>query len=141
MMTRCNELIAYADGATGHKNSHTGAGAVLLDGRGRIVAWANRRLDDMTNNEAEYAGLVLALELAAQRQPGRLRVCLDSAVVVGQMNGRCGVRSPSLKSWHRRACQLARRLRRVTYQHIPRERNRLADALAYEALTGHILRG
>lgn len=135
------ELIAYADGATGHRNRHTGVGAVLLDGKGRILAWANRRLDDMTNNEAEYAGLILALELALQRHPRRLRVYLDSAVVVGQMTGRCGVRSASLQHWHRRACQLARRLSRVTYQHVPRERNRLADALAFEALTGRILTG
>ena len=35
----------------------------------------------------------------------------------------------------------SRRLRRVTYSHVPRERNRLADALANEALGGRILRG
>lgn len=140
-MRGSDELIAYADGATGHRNKHTGVGAVLLNGEGHIVAWANRQLEEMTNNEAEYAGLVLALELAAEYRPGRLHVYLDSAVVVRQMNGRYGVRSPALKGWHRRACQLARRLRQVTYKHIPRERNRLADAMAYEALTGRILRG
>jgi ribonuclease HI len=136
-----DELVAYADGATGHQNNHTGVGAVLLDGKGHILAWANRRLEQMTNNEAEYAGLVLALEMAARLQPRRLRIYLDSAVVVGQMKGECGVRSATLKPWHLRACRLARRLKQVTYQHIPRERNRLADALAYEALTGRVLEG
>lgn len=135
------ELIVYADGATGHRNKNTGVGAVLLDGKGHILAWANRQLDDMTNNEAEYAGLILALEIAADFSPNRLRVFLDSAVVVRQMNGYCGVRSSTLKPWHRHACRLARRLKQVTYQHIPRQRNRLADALAYEALTGRILKG
>ncbi len=136
-----DELVAYADGATGYRNDHTGVGAVLLDGQGHILVWGNRRLGQMTNNEAEYAGLVLALELAARLQPRRLRVYLDSAVVVGQMNGECGVRSKALKPWHRRACHLAQRLEQVTYHHVPRQRNRLADALANEALVGRILSG
>lgn len=139
-MPREVELIAYADGAIGHKSDHTGAAAVLLDSSGEIHAWRNRRLGRMTNNEAEYAGLVLALELAARLRPRGLRVYLDSAVVVGQMNGDCAVRSKGLKPWHRRACQLARQLKNVTYHHVPRHRNRLADALANEALLGHILK-
>jgi ribonuclease HI len=140
-MTQRDELIAYADGATGHMNSHTGVGAILLTKQGQILAWGNRRLDDMTNNEAEYAGLVLALEMAAHLQPRRLRVRLDSEVVVGQMNGRCSVRSNRLKPWHRRACHLARQLKRVVYEHVPRQRNCLADALAQEALVGQLLQG
>lgn len=140
-MRRRESLIAYADGAIGHQNDRTGVGAVLLDGGGRVLALGNRQLEEMTNNEAEYAGLVLALEIAACARPRQLRVFLDSAVVVGQMNGECAVRSPGMKRWHLRACHAARKLRRVTYQHIPRERNMLADALANEALHGRIIRG
>jgi len=138
-MVDANKLVAYADGAIGDGRSHTGVGAVLMDGRGRILVWGNRRLGPMTNNEAEYAGLVLALELAIPLRPRRLQVYLDSAVVVGQMNGDCQVRSQKLKPWHRRACHLAQRVAQVTYQHVPRQRNRLADALANEALCGQIL--
>ena len=140
-MRRKDTLIAYADGAIGHENENTGVGAVLIDGKGRVLALGNRQLEEMTNNEAEYAGLVLALEIAARARPRMLRVFLDSAVVVGQMTGRCAVRSPGMKKWHMRACHAARKLRRVTYQHIPRERNMLADALANEALNGRILKG
>jgi ribonuclease HI len=140
-MRRRGTLTAYADGAIGNGSEHTGVGAIVLDGRGQILLWSNRRLGKMTNNEAEYAGLVLALELALALKPRELRVYLDSAVVVGQMNGRYGVKSRALKPWHRRACHLACQLRQVTYSHVPRERNRLADALANEALEGHILCG
>lgn len=136
-----DELVAYADGAIGYRSDYTGVGAVLLDGQGHILVWGNRRLGQMTNNEAEYAGLVLALELAARLRPRRLRVYLDSAVVVGQMSGEYSVRSRALKPWHRRACHLAQRLGQVTYHHVPRQRNRLADALANEALVGQILSG
>jgi len=140
-MNKRIDLIAYADGAIGYRSDYTGVGAVLLDDQDRILVWGNRRLGQMTNNEAEYAGLVLALELAISLRPDRLRVYLDSEVVVGQMNGKFGVRSKGLKPWHRRACQLARRLVEVSYYHVPRQRNRLADALANEALAGRILSG
>ena len=58
----------------------------------------------MTNNEAEYAGLILALELALSLNPEQLSVYLDSTVVVGQMNGDCGVHAKALQVWHRKAC-------------------------------------
>jgi ribonuclease HI len=134
-------LKIYVDGAIGDGCAGTGAGALIEDGDGRILAWANRALGRMTNNEAEYAGLVLGLELAARYHPGEVHVYSDSQVMVNQMTGRFGVRSPALKRWHRQACELARALPRVVYRHIPRERNRLADALAAEALNGHIVCG
>jgi ribonuclease HI len=134
-------LIAYADGAIGDGSKCAGAGTLLLEAPDHILAWRNRRLERMTNNEAEYAGLLLALETACALQARRLHVYLDSMVVVGQMNGDCGVRSPALKRWHRAACRLARRIEQVTYHHIPRDDNRLADALANEALAGRVLRG
>lgn len=134
-------LKVYVDGAIGDGRAGTGVGAVVEDEGGRILAWANRALGPMTNNEAEYAGLVLGLELATRYQPGETHIYSDSEVVVNQMTGHFGVRSPALKRWHRRACEVARALRRVVYSHIPRERNRLADALAAEALNGHLVQG
>jgi ribonuclease HI len=94
-----------------------------------------RALPPLSNNEAEYAALVLALRSAGRFRPRRLTVYMDSDVVVGQMQGRYAVRSPALKRCHAEACQLARRFQQVTYVHVPRESNRLADALAVEALT------
>lgn len=137
-MRKCDSLIIYADGAIGDGHTVTGIGAVILDTQGHILKWRNRKLRRMTNNEAEYAGLILALEMAIPLQPGKLQINLDSEVVVGQMNGVFSVNAKSLRPWHRQACHLSRKLPQVTYQHIPREYNRLADALANEALIGKI---
>ena len=54
------------------------------------------------------------------------------------MTGRCAVHSPALKRWHAQACRLVRHFKAITFTHIPREANRLADALANEALTDWI---
>ncbi len=88
----------------------------------------------MTNNEAEYAALILALETAKRFDPRALHVYMDSEVVVGQMRGRFSVHSPALRRWHAQACRLARLYPEIVYHCIPRKANRLADALANEAL-------
>lgn len=120
------------------------AAAVARDEEGALLDWAWRRLPTMSNNEAEYAGLLLGLELAKRLGASRVTCVLDSEIVVGQMEGRYSVNSPVLRAWHWRACAAARKLEQVRYRHIPREWNRLADGLAtqagipWEALKGEI---
>lgn len=129
-------LVIYADGAI--LPEQAGAGAVALDSSGRVVQLASRTLPAMTSGEAEYAGLMLALEVAAAHSAQQVEIRLDSAVVVYQMIGRFAVNSPRLKRCHQQACELARRLVQVQYRHVPRGENRLADALAIEAAAGRL---
>ncbi|MDL1901918.1 ribonuclease HI family protein [Anaerolineae bacterium CFX9] len=127
-------LLLYADGSI--QPERAGAGTVALDKWGSVVYIANRSLPPMTNNEAEYAGLVLALEAAIALGGQFVEVRLDSEVVVYQMIGRFAVNSAALKRCHQQACVLARSLAKVRYTHIPREHNVVADALATEASAG-----
>jgi ribonuclease HI len=106
------------------------AAAVAHGDDGAILDWAWQRLPRLTNNEAEYAGLLLGLALA-QRLRAQQAICvLDSEIVIGQMEGRFAVRSARLRHWHRRACEAARELPVVHFVQIPRAWNRLADGLA-----------
>jgi ribonuclease HI len=136
---RPKQLIAYCDGGIGDQKTGAGAGVVIRDEAGEIIALVKRSLPPMTNNEAEYAALVLALEALKRYRPHRVRIYLDSEVVVGQMQGRFRINSAALRRWHSQACRLVRRFKSVTFEHIPRDANRLADALANEALTGEAL--
>jgi ribonuclease HI len=138
-----DQLSIHCDGAIGDQHQATGLGVVVRNEAGEILGLLKRGLPPMTNNEAEYAALVLGLEAAWGFRPRALRIHMDSEVVVGQMRGTFAVRSPALKRWHTQACRLARRFREVAYVHIPREANRLADALAAEALAEatHVYRG
>ncbi|MBN8640028.1 MAG: reverse transcriptase-like protein [Anaerolineae bacterium] len=138
MPRRGGELILYADGATARDRA--GAGAIALTRRREVLALANRPLPLVTNNEAEYSGLLLALELAASLGASAVEIRLDSEVVVGQMAGRWAVNSPKLKIPHQAACVLARGFQHITYKHIPRELNEVADALATEAAAGRVWR-
>src|SRR3984957_8647193 len=87
-----------------------------------------------TNNVAEYFGLIAALDYAASHGIDRLRIQSDSELLVRQMQGRYKVKSPDLRPLHERAQRLARGLAFFEIQHIPRELNSEADALANLAL-------
>ena len=114
-------------------DSHCAAAAIARASDGRILDLAWQALDVHTNNEAEYAGLLLGLQMAERLRAKSAIFVLDSAVVVGQMEGRFAVNSKALRGWHWKACKAARQLPDVRYCLVPREWNRLADVLAGQA--------
>lgn len=127
-------LSIYCDGAIGNSKRATGLGVIIRNEQNEIVGLVKRSMPAMTSVEAEYAALVLALEAVQPFKPRYLQVHMDNKIVVGQMQGRFAIHSPTLRRWHIQACRLARRYQEITYHHIPRKANRLADALANEAL-------
>lgn len=112
---------------------HPGCGALVRHDDGAILDWAWRTLPQVTSVEAEYAGLLLGAELARRQRTSEVIFVMDSAVVVGQMNGRFVVNSPRLRRWHRQACEATQQLPKVRFRHVPRAWNPLADALARQA--------
>jgi len=126
-------LSVYADASV--QPSATGLGVAIKDGQGKLIAWRNKTAQAMTCNEAEYTALIFALEQALSYAPKEVRVFSDSRLVVEQMRGWIAVRSAHLRRLHRRARELADRFERVSFTHVPRERNQLADAIADEAIT------
>ena len=129
-------LAVYTDASI--QPEATGLGVAIKDERGKLIAWRKKSAPPMTCNQAEYAAVIFALEqvLTYQPLPREVRVFSDSRVVVEQMSGWIRVNSLALKALHRRARALTERFERVTFTHIPRERNQLADAMADEAING-----
>jgi len=125
---------AAAEKLTGGALAAVCAAAAVAHGEdGGILDWAWQQLPVLTNNEAEYAGLLLGLALAQRLRVQEAICVLDSEIVIGQMEGRFAVKSTRLRHWHQQACNAARALPCVRYVQIPREWNRLADGLAAQA--------
>ena len=118
---------------------HAGAAAVARTKEGFFVGWLSQQLPRMTNNEAEYHATLLGLTLARQLGYRQVEIVSDSEVVVRQMRGISRVNSSRLQPLHRNTCQTAAYFTQVTFRHIPRAQNRLADALATEAINGRIV--
>jgi ribonuclease HI len=127
------ELRVWVDASTRHKKV-TGLGLVIRDGRDVLIGWHARTARGMTNNEGEYESLLFGLATVLPYRPQNLRVFADSQVVVDQMNGASTVRSGRLQPLYQRAQRLAKQLAMVSFTHIPREWNVLADAMAEDAV-------
>lgn len=133
--------IANIDGAS-RGNPGPAAYAVILRGPdGSKIAGIAKRIGRKTNNVAEYYALLAALDYAAANSIRALRVRSDSELLVRQMQGRYKVKNEELKPLHERAQKLTRGLEYFVIEHVPREQNSDADALANLALDGGDLNG
>lgn len=127
-------LRLFTDGAARGNPGPAGLGLVLEDDQGMRLWGGHRFIGTATNNQAEYRALIDGLRKAAEWRPDRLEVYMDSKLVVEQVTGRYKVRSPELQPLQRQAVELMRGFREVKVGHVPRERNRGADALANRAI-------
>ncbi len=128
--------LAHVDGAARGNPGPASYAVIIHDAAGREVYRLGKAIGRNTNNVAEYHGLIAALDYAATHGIRRLRIRSDSELLVRQMQGLYKVKSPDLKPLHERAQKLARGLEYFAIEHVRRELNSDADALANEALDG-----
>jgi ribonuclease HI len=126
--------IANIDGASRGNPGPAAYAVVMRDPNGNVILELGKRLGRDTNNVAEYYALLAALDYATGSGIKALRIRSDSELLVRQMQGRYKVKSPDLKPLHERALKLSRQLTYFTIEHVRRELNRDADALANAAL-------
>ncbi|WP_330267321.1 bifunctional RNase H/acid phosphatase [Streptomyces griseorubiginosus] len=129
------EFIVEADGGSRGNPGPAGYGSVVLDAAtGETLVETYEYLGVVTNNVAEYRGLLAGLRAAHDLDPSaRVHVRMDSKLVVEQMSGRWKIKHPDMKPL---ALEAGRVFPpgQVTYEWIPREQNKRADRLANEAM-------
>ncbi len=126
--------VANIDGASRGNPGPASYAVVMRDPNGKIILELGKKLGRDTNNVAEYYALLAALDYAASHNIRALRIRSDSELLVRQMQGRYKVKSPDLKPLYERASKLARQFEYFVVEHVRRESNREADALANLAL-------
>jgi broad specificity phosphatase PhoE/ribonuclease HI len=128
-------LVVEADGGSRGNPGPAGYGAVVLDpATGETLAEAAEYIGHATNNVAEYRGLIAGLRAARALDPEALvTVRMDSKLVVEQMSGRWKIKHPGMRPLAAEAKSVLP-AGQVTYEWIPRERNKHADRLANEAM-------
>jgi ribonuclease HI len=135
------QLIAYTDGARrGNGDACAAAyypnGATPNEKSLGAVVHDHVLLGMKTNNEAEYSGLILALERALSDGYQKLKVFSDSQLIVKQMQGVYRVESSSLRPLYEKAYTLACQLD-FEIKWIPRAQNTEADRICNEVLDRH----
>jgi ribonuclease H / adenosylcobalamin/alpha-ribazole phosphatase len=102
----------------------------ITDEDGEVVAEIAEGIGVATNNVAEYTAAIRGLERA--RELGATYVLLrsDSRLLIEQLAGRWKVKNPALQRLHHEARSLIKEFVEVRFEHVRRERNVEADALA-----------
>jgi len=125
---------ANIDGGSRGNPGPASYGVVIRDPRGQVVAKLKKYIGRSTNNVAEYYGLIAALDYAQQHGIRALQMQSDSELLVRQMRGQYKVKSPELRPLFERAKKMAQSFDSFKIDHVYREQNAEADALANEAL-------
>lgn len=121
------------DGGARGNPGPAGAAFVLEDESGQI-ACGGRFLGEVTNNVAEYEALIWGLENARAANIDDILVLMDSELIVKQLLGAYKVKNAGLKPLFVRVMGLRREFASFEIRHVRREQNKLADALANEAM-------
>jgi ribonuclease HI len=132
-MTRPPAAIAAIDGGSRGNPGEAGCGVVLEFPGGRREEHT-LYLGRATNNVAEYAALLAALERANALGIRDLEVRSDSELLVNQIKGTYRVKAPHLQRLWLRAQELGRALDRFRIAHVARADNADADRLANRAM-------
>ena len=124
----------FFDGCSKGNPGKAGAGAVIYRNQIEIYSQSSFVGNKITNNVAEYSGLILGLEKALALNINRLHVKGDSMLAIKQLRGEFKVSSPSIAPFYHTAKRIEKQIGCVTYEHIYREYNKRADQLANDGL-------
>jgi len=127
-------MVSSGRRAQGEEPGAAAIGVVLKTPKGALVEATSEKIGPATNDVAEYQALIEGLKLARDRGILRLRVYLDSELVVEQVNGGAGVNQEDLKLLHAETCDLVEGFNSVRVCWVPREWNDEADRLVDDAL-------
>jgi len=127
----------FSDGACRSFQQHAAWGVLLIDQFGDRTE-KYKYIGRASNNVAEYRGLIGALDLAVSLGAQRLSMNMDSELVVLQVTGVYRVSKPELATLLNEAKTLIARIPTFTIQHVYRDKNQEADALANRAIDDFI---
>jgi ribonuclease HI len=131
-----DRLVVFSDGASRGNPGQAACGVIVTDENGQELLRRSKRLGVVTNNVAEYEGVLLALELAQTLGAADVLLKLDSELVVRQLNGLYKVKHPSLKPLFEKAKARMDEFKHIDVVHVPRAEMKEADKLANDELDG-----
>ncbi|HET6925153.1 MAG TPA: reverse transcriptase-like protein [Candidatus Saccharimonadales bacterium] len=133
-LARQEKIKLFADGGSRGNPGPSASGFVILDMNDKVLLDQGVYLGVTTNNQAEYTALKLGLEAAHKMGAQEVEVYMDSMLVVNQMKGIFKIKNRDLWAVHDAIKQMLHLFKKVTFDHVPREFNKLADAAVNRAM-------
>lgn len=128
------EVKMFADGGSRGNPGPSAGGFVILDMNDQILHENGKYLGITTNNQAEYHSLKGGLEAALKMGAKKVHVYMDSLLVINQMKGIFKVKNRDLWPIHEAIKLVVGQFEEVTFSHVPRELNKLADSMVNQTL-------
>ena len=135
------KIIVYTDGGSRGNPGKAAIGVVFCNEQEQIIKKFGEYLgDNLTNNDAEYQAIIFALKKfkavfgKAIAQTSDVEIRADSELVVKQLNGDYRLSEPKIQQFFIEIWNLKFDFESVKFKHIPREKNKEADALVNQAL-------
>lgn len=125
-------LTIYTDGASKGNPGPSGVGVVIYC-ENIIVKEVSEFIGEATNNIAEYTAIIRALEEAKKLEGTELNIFTDSELIHRQLVGVYKVKNPGMMELYTQAQKLASQFKKISIQHVRREKNKEADQLASSA--------
>jgi mutator protein MutT len=132
--TNVSHLIIYSDGGSRGNPGPSAAGFIVMDSYDHVLHEGGMYLGITTNNQAEYHGVRLGLEKASEIGARTIDFRIDSMLVVNQMNGIYKIKNRELWPINERIHELMSQFDKVTFTHVRREFNQLADGMVNKIL-------
>ncbi len=132
-------VIIYSDGGSRGNPGPSASGFVIMNARQDVIHQGGMYLGITTNNQAEYHGVRLGLEKALEMGAKTVDFRVDSMLVVNQLNGIYTIKNRELWPINERVKELTQKFDKVTFTHIKREFNQLADGMVNKILNAHEL--
>jgi ribonuclease HI len=132
-------LNIYTDGGSRGNPGISGYGLVIYEDKQKILYQEGKFLGIKTNNEAEYSGIIAALEWVKKNKTNynitQLNFFADSQLMIRQFQGLYKVKAPTLLPLYAHAQQLLAQINLPTkFTDVRRDFNKLADELANQAM-------
>jgi ribonuclease HI len=128
------KVVVHVDGGARGNPGPAAAAAVVSTPDGDVLDEAHELLGSVTNNVAEYRGLLLGLDRARALGADEVEIVNDSELVAKQINGEYKVKHADMKPLHAQAKEALAQFGGWRVRSVPRAQNAAADALVNQAL-------
>lgn len=132
-----DSIVIYSDGGSRGNPGPSAAGYVFLNNRQEVIAEGGEYLGITTNNLAEYQGVLIGLQKAQELGYKKVHFKVDSMLVVNQMKGLYKIKNRELWPIHERIRLLMEDFEQVSFTHVNRQFNQLADGMVNKTLDAH----
>ncbi|HYF97069.1 MAG TPA: reverse transcriptase-like protein [Patescibacteria group bacterium] len=135
--TKATDLVVaklFTDGGSRGNPGPSAIGFVILDMEDNVVKKFGKYIGDTTNNQAEYQALQQGLISAQEEGVKKLEVYMDSLLIVNQIKGLYKVKNAELMPLYQDIKVKANEFEEISFIHVPRALNKIADELVNEAL-------